>query len=183
MDCSLPGSSIHGIFQARVLEWGAIAFSDSPWGGTKGSWLCLMAKLLLFHLVWLFSFLLCFLTSLIKFTLWNSGFIRFCSVIVRGWAGFDFCLGIKSQVSMILDICALSTTSSCLPLCPCAYLRTQNILSLYYSCVKQVKRPRCSMAYSKHTSLVQVFEFHLCWEIFVAIDKSLWLLSAYFVTF
>jgi len=25
MDCSLPGSSVHGIFQARVLEWGAIA--------------------------------------------------------------------------------------------------------------------------------------------------------------
>ena len=28
MDCSLPGSSVHGSFQARVLEWGAIAFSD-----------------------------------------------------------------------------------------------------------------------------------------------------------
>jgi len=28
MDCSLPGTSVHGIFQARVLEWGAIA---SPW--------------------------------------------------------------------------------------------------------------------------------------------------------
>ena len=28
MDCSLPGSSTHGIFQARVLEWGAIAFSN-----------------------------------------------------------------------------------------------------------------------------------------------------------
>ena len=28
MGCSLPGSSIHGIFQARVLEWGAIAFSE-----------------------------------------------------------------------------------------------------------------------------------------------------------
>jgi len=27
MDCSLPGSSVRGIFQARVLEWGAIAFS------------------------------------------------------------------------------------------------------------------------------------------------------------
>ena len=26
MDCSLPGSSVHGIFQARVLEWGGIAF-------------------------------------------------------------------------------------------------------------------------------------------------------------
>ena len=30
MDCSLPGSSIRGIFQARVLEWGAIAFSTTP---------------------------------------------------------------------------------------------------------------------------------------------------------
>ena len=29
MDCSLLGSSVHGIFQARVLKWGAIAFSDS----------------------------------------------------------------------------------------------------------------------------------------------------------
>ena len=28
MDCGPPGSSVHGIFQARVLEWGAIAFSD-----------------------------------------------------------------------------------------------------------------------------------------------------------
>ena len=28
MDCSPAGSSIHGIFQARVLEWGAIAFSE-----------------------------------------------------------------------------------------------------------------------------------------------------------
>ena len=28
MDCNLPGSSVHGIFQARVLEWDAIAFSE-----------------------------------------------------------------------------------------------------------------------------------------------------------
>ena len=28
MDCSPPGSSIHGIFQARILEWGDIAFSN-----------------------------------------------------------------------------------------------------------------------------------------------------------
>ena len=28
MNCSPPGSSVHGIFQARVLEWGAIAFSE-----------------------------------------------------------------------------------------------------------------------------------------------------------
>ena len=29
MDCSLPGFYVHGIFQAKVLEWGAIAFSDT----------------------------------------------------------------------------------------------------------------------------------------------------------
>ena len=33
MDYSLPGSSVHGILQARVLEWGAIAFSVLPHGG------------------------------------------------------------------------------------------------------------------------------------------------------
>ena len=27
MDCSLPGSSVHGIFQARILQWVAISFS------------------------------------------------------------------------------------------------------------------------------------------------------------
>ena len=31
MDCSLPGSSVYRIFQARVLEWGAIAFSEQPY--------------------------------------------------------------------------------------------------------------------------------------------------------
>ena len=41
MDCSLPGSSIHGIFQARVLEWGAIAFSEN---GYKRSFLCDLYK-------------------------------------------------------------------------------------------------------------------------------------------
>ena len=36
MDCSLTGSSVHGIFQARVLEWGAISFSrDLPNSGIK----------------------------------------------------------------------------------------------------------------------------------------------------
>ena len=34
MDCSPPGSSVHGILQARVLEWGAIAFSQKVPGDT-----------------------------------------------------------------------------------------------------------------------------------------------------
>ena len=36
MDCSLPGFSVHGIFQARILEWGAIAFSQGIFP-TQGS--------------------------------------------------------------------------------------------------------------------------------------------------
>ena len=38
MDCSLPGSSVHGVFQARVLEWGAIAFSNSDSIGYIKDW-------------------------------------------------------------------------------------------------------------------------------------------------
>ena len=46
MDCSLPHSSVHGIFQARVLEWGAIAFSNTwKWKG----------KVKLLSHVWLFA--------------------------------------------------------------------------------------------------------------------------------
>ena len=43
MDCSPPGSSIHGIFQARVLEWGAIAFSQTPVNGREMSSLTLIS--------------------------------------------------------------------------------------------------------------------------------------------
>ena len=38
MDCSLLGSSLHGIFRARVLEWGAIAFSAEPWTMSHEPW-------------------------------------------------------------------------------------------------------------------------------------------------
>ena len=54
MDCSLPGSSIHGIFQARVLEWGAVAFSaNNPLAKEK------YVSLLLFSLL----VFVCFLES------------------------------------------------------------------------------------------------------------------------
>ena len=40
MDCCLPGSSVHGIFQAKVLEWVAISFSKGVWG----HYCCLVTK-------------------------------------------------------------------------------------------------------------------------------------------
>ena len=48
MDCSLPSSSIHGIFQARVLEWGAIAFSEDLCYRTQNLLSC--------YNIWLFYF-------------------------------------------------------------------------------------------------------------------------------
>ena len=52
MDCSLPGSSTHGIFQGRVLEWGAIAFSGQRYHHslilTAFSFLSLMIAILKF---------------------------------------------------------------------------------------------------------------------------------------
>ena len=55
MDCSPPGSSIHGIFQARVLEWGAIVFS--------------IYHLLHFNFEYLFFFFLFFFNFLFYFTI------------------------------------------------------------------------------------------------------------------
>ena len=54
VDCSLPGSSIHGIFQASVLEWGAIAFSESNWRHriNKQAWLCFKKTLYTKRMVW-----------------------------------------------------------------------------------------------------------------------------------
>ena len=64
MDCSLPGSSVHGIFQARVLEWGAIAFSltrrenscHAPWPALGGEELKCMKGLGSLHTHKLFLF-------------------------------------------------------------------------------------------------------------------------------
>ena len=52
IDCSLPGSSVHGIFQARVLEWGAIAFSTHKhYTSSKHMLLTISLKLISFKLL------------------------------------------------------------------------------------------------------------------------------------
>ena len=52
MDCSLPGSSTHGIFQARILEWAAISFSrgsSRPTHGTHVSYVSFIGRRILHH--------------------------------------------------------------------------------------------------------------------------------------
>ena len=46
MDCSPPGSSIHGIFQVRVLEWGAITFSEklAEWMQKQDPYICCLQE-------------------------------------------------------------------------------------------------------------------------------------------
>ena len=70
MDCNPPGSSVHGIFQARVLEWVAIACSR------RSLTMLNNYKLILFSLVELFLWFLNFLSALIKLILWLKFFHR-----------------------------------------------------------------------------------------------------------
>ena len=62
MDCSPPGSSVHEIFQARVLEWGAIAFSSTTVGkhqffGTQPSSWCISYLVLCYILIQMYQFI------------------------------------------------------------------------------------------------------------------------------
>ena len=58
MDCSLPGSSNHGIFQARVLEWGVIAFSEETqvqflgWEDTLEKQMATHSSILAWEIAW-----------------------------------------------------------------------------------------------------------------------------------
>ena len=49
MDCSLPGSSVHGGFQARVLEWGAIPFSRGSSRSRNRTFVSYIGRQILFH--------------------------------------------------------------------------------------------------------------------------------------
>ena len=70
-DCRPPGSSIRGIFQARVLEWVTIAFSQWRWGRTYQIWIL---SYLIF--IWWDSEILCFLPTICIFKKW---YLRFHS--------------------------------------------------------------------------------------------------------
>ena len=82
MDCSLPGSSVHGIFQARELEWGAIAFSEDGSITTGKSTGALPLPILLSYCLYFFYstyyhqwYGMCSLINLLIFCLsyWNVG--------------------------------------------------------------------------------------------------------------
>ena len=66
MDCSPPGFSVHGIFQARVLEWSAIAFSDfSHYSFINADMKCgkMLCKIFLFYLFIFYYTGLCYCTQ------------------------------------------------------------------------------------------------------------------------
>ena len=69
IDCSLPGSSVHGIFQARVLEWGAIAFSK----------LVIYCVLVSFELILIYCMVICFQTCMFNFYNLNFKILKITS--------------------------------------------------------------------------------------------------------
>ena len=50
VDCSPPGSSVHGILQGRILEWVAIPFSKGSSQSRDRTWVYLHCKQILYHL-------------------------------------------------------------------------------------------------------------------------------------
>ena len=98
MDCSLPGSSVHGIFQARVLEWGAIAFSVTDLEKSK-----LFAQFTFWKAeegLWLASWLL------------RSGQIKYGHLALRRWL-WQVC-GLEEKVSRrreLFYICIIQYSS------------------------------------------------------------------------
>ena len=112
MDCSLPGSSIHGIFQARVLEWGAIAFSlacvTNPFWGHF--WLfyndVALKKSLIFmqilQLLQLWGFFIMFENSS---PLWHcknshSYFLNAYGSVHLGWVALGWSKGLRFSVTL-----------------------------------------------------------------------------------
>ena len=118
MDCSLPASSVHGIFQARVLEWGANAFSRAL-ARDRFLMLFLLTQMLIIsvlkHFRWSFSNF----PSKIGF-LCHSGTI--CTILQRMWSqgtnsmsGFnDNCVGTPgtNRTKPRQDTCHSSSTVS-----------------------------------------------------------------------
>ena len=101
MDCSPPGSSVHGIFQARVLEWGAIAFSTSSSGNP-------IIRMLV-CLIWSQRFLRLSSGLFILFTL-------FCSSEV-----ISIILSSNSLILSASDILLLINFSNCV-VCLCMFI-------------------------------------------------------------
>ena len=71
MDCNLPGSSVHGVFQAKILEWVAISYSrgpSRPRDGTRVSWVFYIGRWMRYHHASLLSLL--FSHSVVSDSLW-----------------------------------------------------------------------------------------------------------------
>ena len=118
MDCSLPGSSLHGIFQARILEWGAITFSISI---VRSSYyfidLLPLSLLLLFY--WVFAITFIILPS--QFSSVTQSCPTLCSPMDCSTPGFPG----HHQLPRLAQLCPLSRwchstiSSSVIPFSSC----------------------------------------------------------------
>ena len=83
MDCGPPGSSVHGLFQARILAWVAISYSrgsSRPRGRTSSSCVSCIGRRILYHRAWGFEFLV---TSWLCWCCWQLAY-TWSSLALKG---------------------------------------------------------------------------------------------------
>ena len=84
MDYSLPGSSVHGIFQARVLEWSAIAFSGTSYLSLPNfSSLQSLKQLIYFLFLWIFLFWKFHINGIIQYVTFCDWFLSLNIMFTR----------------------------------------------------------------------------------------------------
>ena len=102
MDCGPPGSSVHGILQAKILEWGSIPFSRGSSRPRDGTWVSCMAGG--FFTIWATREAPGFLSS--GHLLWMESYNSVCSLL---WlASFTCCNVIEVQPRCNLYLCLLA---------------------------------------------------------------------------
>ena len=132
MDCNTSGSSVHGVSQARILEWDLISFSRGSSWARDWTWVSCISCIgmwLLYHWATPWVMVHGFAKSWTQLSTWAPVAI----ITIRWMAMCGACLSVYPfSLSSVYPICHLSSVSPIIYLCPIYYL-SSIYLSIYLS--------------------------------------------------
>ena len=171
MDCSLPGSSVHGILQARILEWVAIPFSKEPSQPRDWTWVsCIAGRF---------------------FTIWATENGK-CNYYKCNWLGYNYqfwnlnyveyiSLCIYMYIYVYICICIYMYICICVCICMCMYMYIYmciyiSLCIIYHTLDHKTVRLPCLILYVVPVSIMDLTE----WLIFLNHDNLFILMKANF---